>query len=377
MPAVRSACCTASAAQNGTAHRAPVATGAGRIVVNSSAVPARAIHERPLRPVPGVWILRDERAAGERGRRRARRRHPRWCCRSVRRTGSRRTAYRRALRRPSHTDVRASEADPPSASRIRRSYGHRTNADSLQARCGFARLDRRDHRPSRAPRLRHRRMKMMQLDGERARAHYAEHKGKPFFDGLVEYITSGADRRDGGRRRGRDRRLPATDRRDQSAECGAGIDSRRFRADDRAQSRPRQRRAASAQRELAIFFERQRFRFAAARSRALDQRVVPLESMRGGGRPLIEGVRAREVLDSRGNPTVAVCVGDEFRRGRRSDGAVGRVDRRATRRSNCATAIRNATAARACSKPCAPSTRCSARRSKDWTPPRSARSTSG
>jgi nucleoside-diphosphate kinase len=34
-------------------------------------------------------------------------------------------------------------------------------------------------------------MKLMQLDGERARAHYAEHKGKPFFEGLVEFITRG------------------------------------------------------------------------------------------------------------------------------------------------------------------------------------------
>jgi nucleoside-diphosphate kinase len=34
-------------------------------------------------------------------------------------------------------------------------------------------------------------MKLMQLDGERARAHYAEHKGKPFFDDLVAFITSG------------------------------------------------------------------------------------------------------------------------------------------------------------------------------------------
>jgi nucleoside-diphosphate kinase len=34
-------------------------------------------------------------------------------------------------------------------------------------------------------------MKMMQLDGERARQHYAEHVGKPFFDGLVQFITSG------------------------------------------------------------------------------------------------------------------------------------------------------------------------------------------
>ncbi|GAC1655840.1 MAG: nucleoside-diphosphate kinase [Vulcanimicrobiaceae bacterium] len=34
-------------------------------------------------------------------------------------------------------------------------------------------------------------MKLMQLDGERARKHYAEHDGKPFFNGLVDFITSG------------------------------------------------------------------------------------------------------------------------------------------------------------------------------------------
>ncbi|MFY9720023.1 MAG: phosphopyruvate hydratase [Candidatus Cybelea sp.] len=34
--------------------------------------------------------------------------------------------------------------------------------------------------------------------------------------------------------------------------------------------------------------------------------------MRGGGDPSIEGVRAREVLDSRGNPTVAVTVATNF-----------------------------------------------------------------
>jgi enolase len=34
--------------------------------------------------------------------------------------------------------------------------------------------------------------------------------------------------------------------------------------------------------------------------------------MRGGGPPLIEGVHAREVLDSRGNPTVAVAVATSF-----------------------------------------------------------------
>jgi nucleoside-diphosphate kinase len=34
-------------------------------------------------------------------------------------------------------------------------------------------------------------MKLMQIDEELARKHYAEHEGKPFFNGLVQYITSG------------------------------------------------------------------------------------------------------------------------------------------------------------------------------------------
>ncbi|HEY5350116.1 MAG TPA: phosphopyruvate hydratase [Candidatus Lustribacter sp.] len=39
---------------------------------------------------------------------------------------------------------------------------------------------------------------------------------------------------------------------------------------------------------------------------------MSLESLRGSGRPLIESVRAREILDSRGNPTVAVAVATSF-----------------------------------------------------------------
>ncbi|HEY9085714.1 MAG TPA: phosphopyruvate hydratase [Candidatus Tyrphobacter sp.] len=39
---------------------------------------------------------------------------------------------------------------------------------------------------------------------------------------------------------------------------------------------------------------------------------MSLDSLRGGGRPLIEGVHGREVLDSRGNPTVAVSVATSF-----------------------------------------------------------------
>jgi nucleoside-diphosphate kinase len=34
-------------------------------------------------------------------------------------------------------------------------------------------------------------MKLMQLDGDRARRHYDEHKDKPFFGDLVGFITSG------------------------------------------------------------------------------------------------------------------------------------------------------------------------------------------
>ncbi|HEY6485939.1 MAG TPA: nucleoside-diphosphate kinase [Candidatus Cybelea sp.] len=34
-------------------------------------------------------------------------------------------------------------------------------------------------------------MRLMQLDGERARQHYDEHRSKPFFADLVSFITSG------------------------------------------------------------------------------------------------------------------------------------------------------------------------------------------
>ncbi len=34
-------------------------------------------------------------------------------------------------------------------------------------------------------------LKMMTVDDDLARAHYAEHEGRPFFEGLVEFITSG------------------------------------------------------------------------------------------------------------------------------------------------------------------------------------------
>jgi len=39
---------------------------------------------------------------------------------------------------------------------------------------------------------------------------------------------------------------------------------------------------------------------------------MSLDALRNGGRPLIEAVRAREILDSRGNPTIAVQVATSF-----------------------------------------------------------------
>ncbi len=34
-------------------------------------------------------------------------------------------------------------------------------------------------------------MKMARINEDLAKSHYGEHEGKPFFDGLIEYITSG------------------------------------------------------------------------------------------------------------------------------------------------------------------------------------------
>lgn len=34
-------------------------------------------------------------------------------------------------------------------------------------------------------------LKLMQIDEGTARKHYAEHEGKPFYQGLIDYITSG------------------------------------------------------------------------------------------------------------------------------------------------------------------------------------------
>ena len=52
----------------------------------------------------------------------------------------------------------------------------------------------------------------------------------------------------------------------------------------------------------------------------------------------IEQLVGREILDSRGNPTVEVDVVSGVGRGRPGHGPVGRIDRAASKRSSCATA---------------------------------------
>ena len=155
-------------------------------------------------------------------------------------------------------------------------------------------------------------MKLMQLDGESAREHYAEHQGKGFFDALVGFITSAplvaiAVEGEGAIR------VAASDRRNRSAQGGAWVDP-----GDLAQTIGRNlvhgsnsaaSASASSNSSSRIKTSCRGVTISSAGSR---KRRGALESMRGGGNPLIEGVHAREVLDSRGNPTIAVTVATSF-----------------------------------------------------------------
>jgi hypothetical protein len=62
----------------------------------------------------------------------------------------------------------------------------------------------------------------------------------------------------------------------------------------------------------------------------------------------IEGIVAREILDSRGNPTVEVEIGLDDGTIARRRRAIGRLHRRVRGDSNCATATASATSARVC-----------------------------
>lgn len=57
--------------------------------------------------------------------------------------------------------------------------------DAMQRGLAFAVLERLERRGLRIAALR-----MLQVDEAMAKRHYGEHEGKPFFNGLVTYITS-------------------------------------------------------------------------------------------------------------------------------------------------------------------------------------------
>ena len=65
-------------------------------------------------------------------------------------------------------------------------------------------------------------LKLMRVDRDLAERHYAVHREKPFFKGLVDFITSGplVAARPRGPERDRDR--PSDERRDAAARGGAG-----------------------------------------------------------------------------------------------------------------------------------------------------------
>ncbi len=84
-------------------------------------------------------------------------------------------------------------------------------------------------------------LKILQVDEARAKRHYAEHDGKPFFNGLIEYLTGspivamvieGSDAVEGCRSS-----IGATN----PIKSTPGTDPRRLRPNHRSQSRARQR----------------------------------------------------------------------------------------------------------------------------------------
>ena len=81
-------------------------------------------------------------------------------------------------------------------------------------------------------------LKLMQADRALAEEHYAVHRERPFFAGLVEFITSAplvAVALEARTHRGH----PYDQRCDPTPRGGAGLDPRRPRAGDRAEPSPR------------------------------------------------------------------------------------------------------------------------------------------
>src|ERR1700733_12782027 len=176
----------ASAAQNGTAHSASVATSAGRIVVNRSALPAGAIHARPaLRPRPAVWNSATKVAPAADG-------SP---------SSAAASSFVLAVSRTQRTSAKRV---PASASRTHAAFRRGASSSGTYLRSAMAvertlilakpdavvrglvgeilaRFERRGYTILG--------LKLMHVTEELAKRHYAEHEGKGFFQGLVDYIT--------------------------------------------------------------------------------------------------------------------------------------------------------------------------------------------
>ena len=86
-------------------------------------------------------------------------------------------------------------------------------------------------------------MKMVHVTTEFAHQHYAVHVGKPFFEGLIKYITERAGGGDGVGRDQRDRRGARHDGRDEPCQGRAGHDPGRLQPGDGTQPGARIRRA--------------------------------------------------------------------------------------------------------------------------------------
>ena len=120
-------------------------------------------------------------------------------------------------------------------------------------------------------------LKLVQVDRDLAERHYAAHREKPFFAGLVDFIISAPLVAARPRGPERDRGRPRDQRRDPAARGGAGHDPRRLRARDRPEHRPRVGRPGGGR----------------GRARACGSRAGELLRLRARRRPL--GARPERV----------------------------------------------------------------------------------
>jgi nucleoside-diphosphate kinase len=153
-------------------------------------------------------------------------------------------------------------------------------------------------------------LRHMTLDRQTAEQHYAEHEGKPFFEELVAFITSGPLVAPGARGQDAGQGGAPGDRRRQPARGRAGLDPRRLRRRGRPEHGPRLRLAESAEREAELFFPE-----LTARA-ACHQRVRILA---GGSRLRLHGRAGRRAELAAGKPR-AVAAENARRKAARDPG---------------------------------------------------------